>query len=111
MLMLKGGVGTVSIERVADILRLLGDRSRLTIMAALKERELCVCEIVELLGISQPAVSQHLRRLRAHDLVKAERRGQWVYYHLNSEDEPIVLEILQHVPSERDRVERLDIVC
>lgn len=101
----------MDLQRVADILKLLGDRSRLTIMSALKERELCVCEIVELLGISQPAVSQHLRKLKAYDLVGEERRGQWVYYSLNANDKPIISDILQHVPSQHGRVKNLDVVC
>lgn len=101
----------MDLERIADILKVLGDRSRLTIMSALKERDLCVCEIVALLGISQPAVSQHVRKLKAYDLVKEERRGQWVYYSLNVDDKPIVAGILQYVPSQRGQVDHLDVLC
>lgn len=101
----------MDISRMADILRLLGNESRLTILALLRERELCVCELVDVLEISQPAVSQHLQRLRAYELVTEERRGQWVYYSLTVEDKPFVRGILQEVPCQRERVETLDAVC
>lgn len=101
----------MDINQMADILRLLGNDSRLTILALLKERELCVCELVEILEISQPAVSQHLQKLKAHDLVSEERRGQWVYYSLNVEDKAFVRGILEEVPCQRERVLTLDAVC
>ncbi len=49
------------IHEMADSLKLLGDKTRLTILALLKERALCVCDLVELLDTSQPNASQHLR--------------------------------------------------
>ncbi len=67
---------------VATVCRALGDETRLQILALLRVRELCGCELVDLLGISQPAISEHLRRLKDAGLVVDDRRGMWVCYRL-----------------------------
>lgn len=69
-------------EALAELLRALGDPTRLQVLALLRQRPLCVCELTAQFPISQPAVSGHLRRLRAAGLVLDERRGMWVYYRL-----------------------------
>lgn len=61
----------------------LGHHVRLTIYRALRREKLCVCEITELLNMSQPAVSQHLTKLREANLIESERYGQWTFYHLS----------------------------
>jgi ArsR family transcriptional regulator len=65
---------------VAKVFRALGDDTRLQILAVLGVREACVCELVDLFGMSQPAISEHLRRLKDVGLVEADRRGTWVFY-------------------------------
>ncbi|MDI3297836.1 MAG: metalloregulator ArsR/SmtB family transcription factor [Bacillota bacterium] len=67
---------------VATVFRALGDDTRLQMLSLLQQREICVCEFVDLFGISQPAISEHLRRLKEAGLVAAERRGIWVFYRL-----------------------------
>lgn len=89
------------IETFADLFKLLGDKNRLTIVASLKERELCVCELVELVQTSQPNISQHLRKLKDAGLLKETRKGQWNYYSLNIDDKPHVQSILSLLPSQR----------
>ncbi|GAA3412536.1 ArsR/SmtB family transcription factor [Paenibacillus hodogayensis] len=88
------------IEQVADVLKLLGDKNRLTIVALLKEKELCVCDIVDVLQTSQPNISQHMRKLKDGGLVKERKSGQWVYYSLNVQDKPYIAEILKEIPSQ-----------
>ncbi|UQZ32755.1 transcriptional regulator [Paenibacillus sp. PK3_47] len=83
---------------LAEDLKLLGDKTRLTILTLLKEREWCVCEFVDLFDISQPAVSQHLRKLKSSGFVKEQKKGQWVYYSLNIENKPHVKAILKLTP-------------
>lgn len=62
----------------------LSDETRLRCLLLLtKEQELCVCELVEALDVSQPLVSRHLANLRSRGIVDDERRGQWVYYRLH----------------------------
>jgi ArsR family transcriptional regulator len=69
----------------ADDYKLLGDYNRLRILKLLDIQECCVCEVVDYLGLSQPLVSQHLRKLKTAGWVDESRRGQWVYYRLTLE--------------------------
>lgn len=94
----------VSIEKLADELKLAGDKTRLAILAFLKERECCVCELAELLQTSQPNVSQHMRKLKDGGLVKETRKGQWIYYSLELQDKPYLQDLLQVLPSQKDKV-------
>lgn len=70
------------VRPTADLLRALGDESRLRILALLRRGELCVCHIGDALALSQPNTSRHLGVLRHADLVEGERRGGWMYYRL-----------------------------
>lgn len=83
---------------IVEDLKLMGDKTRLSMLSLLKEREWCVCEFVELFDISQPAISQHLRKLKSKGLVKEQKRGQWVHYSLNIADKPHIQAILQYAP-------------
>ncbi|MDW7651625.1 MAG: metalloregulator ArsR/SmtB family transcription factor [Bacillota bacterium] len=74
-----------TLESLARMFQAFGDSSRLKIMLAVLDRELCVCELGELLEMSAPAVSHHLRRLRDLGLVKTRREGKLVYYSLDDE--------------------------
>ncbi|MDN5794341.1 MAG: metalloregulator ArsR/SmtB family transcription factor [Intrasporangium sp.] len=67
-------------ERVAGILKALADPVRLRLFASIAAcgDEICVCEIPDV-GVSQPTVSHHLRKLREAGLIDSERRGTWVY--------------------------------
>lgn len=65
------------------ILKAVADETRLRMLSLLKDRELCVCEIEEVLGIQQSNASRHLDKLRSAGLVCSEKRAQWVYYRLN----------------------------
>jgi len=98
------------IEKAAHILKLLGDKTRLTIMAILKKRECCVCELLEVFDMSQPAISQHLRKLKDTGLVKEDKRGQWIYYSLNLENElyDFIQEILQHIPDQTENIRKIE---
>ncbi|MCL5115533.1 MAG: metalloregulator ArsR/SmtB family transcription factor [Firmicutes bacterium] len=70
-------------EELADGFKALADPTRLKIVALLNIRDCCICELVPLFGISQPAVSRHMSRLKQAGLVTETRRGQWVFYSLN----------------------------
>ncbi|USG66337.1 metalloregulator ArsR/SmtB family transcription factor [Brevibacillus ruminantium] len=83
---------------LSEIYKLLGDKTRLTIMALLQIQSFCVRDLVEILQTSQPSVSQHLAKLKTHGLVKEKRKGPWVYYSLNTECSPTIRQILQHLP-------------
>ncbi len=83
---------------LADIFKLLGDKTRLTIMALLHVQSFCVRDLVDILQTSQPSVSQHLAKLRMHGLVKETRKGAWVFYSINQDCSPIVRMILDQLP-------------
>ena len=65
---------------LAELFKTLGDPTRIRIMDALSKTEFCVCDLAELLGLSQSATSHQLRVLRNNDLVKYRREGKMVYY-------------------------------
>lgn len=73
-------------EQVLKVLRAISQATRLRILMLLADCELCSCELVELLGISQPAISQHMRVLRRAGLVAERKIGTWVYYRLEGEN-------------------------
>ncbi|GAB2591724.1 metalloregulator ArsR/SmtB family transcription factor [Streptomyces capparidis] len=69
-------------ERAAAIFKALGDPVRLRLFSRIASHEggeACVCEIQDV-GVSQPTVSHHLKKLREAGLLESERRGTWVYY-------------------------------
>ena len=68
------------VEAASNLLRALSSPHRLAIVRALADGPRCVHELVAALGVSQPLVSQHLRVLRAADLVAGERRGREIAY-------------------------------
>ena len=73
-----------SINRLVDILKLAANDVRLKILYLLnKEDELCPCDLSDILDMSVPAVSQHLRKLKDGGLVETERDGQTIFYSLN----------------------------
>jgi ArsR family transcriptional regulator len=67
------------------LLESLADPTRLRLLRLLQGRELCVCELVDILRMPQYAVSRHLRQLRAMGLVEARRDGRWMHYRLGPE--------------------------
>ncbi|GAA4793335.1 MULTISPECIES: metalloregulator ArsR/SmtB family transcription factor [Streptomyces] len=69
-------------ERTAVMFKALGDPVRLRLFSAVASHqggEACVCDISDV-GVSQPTVSHHLKKLREAGLLSSERRGTWVYY-------------------------------
>ncbi|SFM06490.1 ArsR/SmtB family transcription factor [Salibacterium qingdaonense] len=100
----------VPIETTAPVLKLLGDKTRLTMTALLLERECCVCEFTDIFNMSQPSISQHLRKLRDAGVVLETRRGQWVFYALNTDHDmyPLIESILYRMPSQKEKLDELE---
>src|SRR5699024_2229160 len=101
---------TIDLQRASQLLKLRGDPTRLTMMKLLKSHECCVCEFVEIFKKRQPASSQQLRKLRYIELVKEERRGQWIFCSINEshEDYPIINSILEHLPDQNESIAELE---
>ena len=71
---------------IHDIFKALGDPTRVRIVRMLADNgEMCVCQIMEELSMTQPAVSHHLSALKHANLVSARRQGQWIHYSLCSD--------------------------
>ncbi len=67
---------------LAELFKLFGDTTRIKILYALLNAELCVCDIAQLLGLTQSAISHQLRLLKTGKLVKFRREGKTVFYSL-----------------------------
>ena len=80
------------LDRLSLIYKALADPTRLKIVSALKDGEMCVCDLAALLGLSESAVSHQRRRLRDLSLVRNRRDGQVLYYSL---DDHHVNELIQ----------------
>lgn len=70
---------------LADLFKVFGDTTRIKIIYALFEEEMCVCDIATAFGMSHSAISHQLRVLKAARLVKYRREGKVVYYSLDDE--------------------------
>ena len=101
---------TVDLEGAANILKLLGDKTRLTMIKILEAHDACVCEFVEIFKTSQPAISQHIRKLKDAGLVRETRRGQWIIYSMSKDSPyyPLVQDLLQHLPNQDFRLKELE---
>ena len=67
---------------LAELFKLFGDSTRIKILYVLNESEMCVCDIAQLLGMTQSAISHQLRALKQSKLVKYRREGKTVFYSL-----------------------------
>ena len=80
--------------------KMLADNTRLRALMLLQRMgKLCVCELTQALGLSQPKISRHLALLREYGIVIAHREGQWMYYQINPELPAWSLEVLQNTLS------------
>ncbi|MBQ8647998.1 MAG: winged helix-turn-helix transcriptional regulator [Oscillospiraceae bacterium] len=83
---------------LAELFKVFGDSTRIKILYALFEAEMCVCDIANLLGLTQSAISHQLRTLKANKLVRARREGKTVYYSLADQHvRSIVGQGMEHV--------------
>jgi len=82
-------------REILDITKALADENRVRTLLSLRSRELCVCQITELLDLAPSTASKHLSILRQAGLVEARKDGRWMYYRLAGSDAaPPVLEVL-----------------
>ena len=70
------------LNRLAELYKVFGDTTRIKILYALSQTELCVCDLAELLGVTVSAVSHQLRLLKQAKLVNCRRAGRQAYYAL-----------------------------
>lgn len=83
---------------LAELFKVFGDSTRIRILYALFEHEMCVCDIADLLGMTQSAISHQLRVLKQSQLVKFRKEGKTVYYFLADDHvRSIINQGMEHV--------------
>ena len=83
---------------LAELFKVFGDSTRVKILYALLESEMCVCDLAQLLGLTQSAVSHQLRVLKANKLVRNRREGKTVFYALDDDHVRRILEMgMEHL--------------
>lgn len=86
------------IKELADFYKVFGDATRVKILWVLLEAEMCVCDLAELLGATQSAISHQLRVLKQMKLVKNRREGKTVYYSLaDGHIQNIISQGMEHI--------------
>ncbi len=95
-----------SFYQLSNILALAGNEVRLKIIYLLEEeRELCPCDLADILGMSIPAVSQHLRKLKDGNIVETRKEGQTIYYSLTQEILKILKPFFKHINVQAQKLE------
>lgn len=87
-----------SFTNLAQVLNLAGNEVRLKILYLLdREAELCPCDLSDILGMTMPAVSQHLRKLKDANLIQFRKEGQTIFYALKSNHTDIIKPLFHHI--------------
>lgn len=82
---------------VASVIGLIGNDTRIKILYLIKaEKKLCVCDLSDILGMTVPAVSQQLRKLKDRGIISSERNGTIIYYSLKEEYVELFSNVLNH---------------
>jgi len=88
----------IDMRNFMNITKALSDATRIRVLLALSQRELCACQITELFGLAQSTMSKHFYLLRQAGLVDSRKEGRWVHYALPGRNAPrTVREALQWV--------------
>jgi len=77
------------VREILGITKALADENRLRALSSLQSGELCLCQIIELLGLAPSTVSKHMAILRQACLIEGRKEGRWVYYRLAETDVPV----------------------
>ncbi|WP_274309806.1 ArsR/SmtB family transcription factor [Solibacillus daqui] len=86
-------------------LKALADKNRLTLLACMKNGEVCVCDFVEVLQISQPAVSQQLKKLKDAGIILERKDGTWKYYRYADDLADVVKAVINELQATTCRCE------
>lgn len=87
-----------ALGELSGLLALAGSEVRLKILFLLEEEnELCPCDLADILGMSTPAVSQHLRKLKDGSVIEGRRDGQTIFYSLKQEQLTLLQPLFKHI--------------
>ncbi len=99
---------TEQLDRVLEITKALADESRVRALMALRGRELCVCQIIELLQLAGSTISKHMSILKQAGLVAARKEGRWIYFRLAEDSEQAeVVEAIAYLRQQLRNDERI----
>ena len=87
----------MELELMEKQLKAVADANRLRILACLKKGEVCVCDFTDVLNISQPAVSQHLRKLKEAGIIAERKVGTWKHYRIHENQTVLMQNILASI--------------
>ncbi|MBB6609700.1 winged helix-turn-helix transcriptional regulator [Pontibacter sp. Tf4] len=97
-----------SLTDLSNILALAGNEVRLKMLYLLEaEKELCPCDLADILGISIPAVSQHLRKLKDGSIVETRKVGQTIFYSLTQDNMEILQPFFKHINQQANELEKV----
>ena len=82
-------------KNTVQLFKALSDETRLRIMALLFDGELCVCDLMEVLGLPQSTVSRHLAYLRNAGWLEDRRQNKWMYYQINKKTNELEKDLLK----------------
>ncbi|MFC4711386.1 ArsR/SmtB family transcription factor [Planococcus dechangensis] len=96
-------------KQMEQSLKALSDETRMLILKYLSKEALCICEFTELLEMTQPAISQHMRKLKQAGLICEEKRGRWTIWSLNKDHAlfSVLTALLDMLPEPERTVESL----
>lgn len=78
-------------ERLVQLAKVFSDINRLKILVlVLRDTQVCVCEICDTLGLSQPLVSRHLKQMKKSNILESQQEGKWVIYSLTKSPDSIL---------------------
>lgn len=94
----KNMLSSKELIKISNFFKIFGNHTRITIISALNQHEMCVCDLAVLLNMTKSAISHQLRELREAHLVKSRRDGKVIYYSLDDKHIEDIFEIgLEHI--------------
>lgn len=101
-------VNSSSLVQLGKVLELAGNEVRLKILYLLEEEgKICPCDISDILGMSIPAISQHLRKLKDGNIIEARRSGQTIFYSLKDEHLKILKPFFKYINQQNLKKEKV----
>ncbi|MDX2001824.1 MAG: metalloregulator ArsR/SmtB family transcription factor [Chitinophagales bacterium] len=94
-----------SFKELSNVLDLAGNEVRLKILYLLEEeKELCPCDLSDILGMSIPAISQHLRKLKDGNVIEFRKEGQTIYYSVKANHMKILKPFFKHLKQNQETI-------
>jgi ArsR family transcriptional regulator len=90
-------------QELLNIFKGLSDETRLKLLKILEKGEICVCDLVSVLDMSQPKISFHLNVLKEAGLIRDRKQGKWVHYSINDSDifrRFLIVSVMEKIPDE-----------